>query len=270
MHKTINRDILLISASELKIIPTLNNVVKKTLDLLNSSNSTLNDIFNIIKYDYAISSKIINIANSAFYSRGMKIYTLERAIVHIGFNEIKKVITSILFIDNILLKLPLQEADKYKLWIHSLNVACAGKKLAEKLNTEDRDIAFTAGLFHDLGKVVFLINSNGYNEIVDRAENDKRHIHEYEMKQYGIDHQKTGLAIATKWRLPEEIRYVISTHHDNHETSSNLVNIVRAANNFSLFHEYDGSPETGILMKEYGNIQREITDINEFFELQQP
>jgi len=265
-----DRNKILRKALDLNAIPTLNGVVNKTLNLLNSSNSSLFDILHVIKHDQAITSKVISIANSAYYSRGMKICNLERAMMHIGFDEIKMVMTCILFVDNILRELKLKEKDIYELWSHSLYVACAAKKLAEKIFANDPNTVYTAALLHDMGKVVFYMY-NGYEELVAESKNNKKSISLLEKEKYGIDHQEVGSIIATKWRFPEEISYVISTHHKDgvYGKNKDIMTMVKAADNFSLSSDYDGTPESFILIEEKDYINREIENIIELFELRQ-
>ena len=82
-------------------------------------------------------SKIISIANSAYYSRGIEIFDLQRAMLTIGFEEVQGIVTCLMFVENILKKLKLKEQDLFALWKHSIQVACSAKMLSERLLIED-------------------------------------------------------------------------------------------------------------------------------------
>ena len=66
------REEVLARASTTKALPTLNSVMNKLFSLMDDANSSLSQLFSIVRYDQAISSKIISIANSAYYSRGCR------------------------------------------------------------------------------------------------------------------------------------------------------------------------------------------------------
>ncbi|MGD0230708.1 MAG: HDOD domain-containing protein [Syntrophorhabdales bacterium] len=72
---------LLEKVERLKVLPTLNAIIDEVFQILADDNSSFNGLFNIVRYDQAISSKVISIANSAYFSRGTRIVNLERAMV---------------------------------------------------------------------------------------------------------------------------------------------------------------------------------------------
>ena len=153
MSTTSIRDNLMGKAASLKVIPTMSSIVDRLLDLLSLNvDCSFADLSDVIKYDQSISSKIISIANSAYYSRGVEIYSLHRAILIMGFDEVKKIVMCLLFMNNILKSLKLKGRDLTDLWKHSACVACAARTLSEKMLVEDPQKVFTVSLLHDIGK----------------------------------------------------------------------------------------------------------------------
>jgi HD-like signal output (HDOD) protein len=86
MHAGPLRDELLAKADSMKVLPSLNTVVAEALRVMNDKDSSVNQLYGVVRYDQAFSSKIIGIANSAYYSRGWSIANLERAMLTIGFD----------------------------------------------------------------------------------------------------------------------------------------------------------------------------------------
>ncbi|MCX8022210.1 MAG: HDOD domain-containing protein [Syntrophorhabdaceae bacterium] len=246
-------------ANDLKVIPTLNTVISKVFEIINNNESSFNDLAEVLKYDQAISSKIISIANSAYYSRGIEIYNLQHAMLNIGFEEVKRIILCIMFMENMLKSLDIDEEDLFKLWKHSIFVSSAAKRLAEKSLMEDPQKVYTASLFHDIGKVVFYMEDRNYSGMELYSKESGKPLIELEQEHYGTDHQETGHAISIKWKFPERFRNVIRNHHNEAPVGNTdpLLRYVTVADRF--YHSRNGTDiEYYILQKEEEHIIKEM------------
>ena len=258
------REELLNKAKTVKVLPTLNTIMDKTFQVLNDKNSSFGQLMDVIKYDQAISSKIISIANSAFYSRGVPIMTLQRAMISVGFDEIKNIVTCLIFMDNILKQLKLKEEDLKALWKHSLMVAYAAKVLAGKTMTEDPEKMFTVSLLHDIGKVIFYMHDPEYRQSLDEAQREGKDVCVFEKSRYGIDHEEIGYYMSMKWRFPEEFTSVIRHHHGMvGDNGGSLVHTVRIVDRFCMNPETDLGVEGMILQQEKANIETQIERLTE-------
>jgi putative nucleotidyltransferase with HDIG domain len=263
------RDELLNRATDLKVIPTLSNVMERVLHVMEDKDSSFVDLSNVIKHDQAISSKVISIANSAYYSRGIEIFNMERAMISIGFDEVKSIVMCILFIDTILKKLKLKEEDLVALWKHSIHVACAAKVLAEKTFADEPQKVYTISLLHDIGKVIFYMGADGYVQMVREAEMIGKDLVALERDRFGIDHQEIGYVIALKWKFPDEFTNAIRYHHENQQAGRDeaLMNLIRCADRFSTMPQTLTGPEGYILTKTKDVVAREMQKIMDFLNL---
>jgi len=257
------RDEILTRAESVKVLPTLNTIVTELFRVMNDPNSSFKHLFDVVRYDHAASSKIISIANSAYYSRGSDIVNLERAMIVIGFEEIKNIIMCLTFLNEILNRWKLSQKDLASLWTHSLSVAYAAKALSTKSMIEEPEKAFTVSVFHDLGKVLFYSYGDEYRKIEKEAKVSGRDLCFLEREFFGTDHQEVGYYISIKWRFPEEFADVIRKHHGKSEEESPLVDIVRVADKFASDPRADLGPEGIILSGEREWIQRETRRISE-------
>ena len=250
-------------ATELKVIPTLNTIIAKVFTILNDRDSSFSDLSDVVQHDQAISSKVISIANSAYYSRGMEICSLQRAMINIGFEEAKGIIMCIVFMENMLKQLKLREEDIFALWSHSIYVACASKVLSEKLLIEDPQKVYTAGLLHDLGKVVFYMDAADYGEMLKQASASGKSVIQMENENFGTDHQAAGYSIAVKWKFPPEFTEVIRHHHENEtgKRHGELIHLVGIADRFSGAPHTVPDREGFILLKEKDAIASEMKSI---------
>ncbi len=262
------REQLINQASEIKVIPTLDSIVNRVFAVLGNNNSSFNDLSDVVKYDQAISSKIISIANSAYYSRGIEIFNLQRAMLTIGFEEVRSIVSCILLMEGIIKMLKLKEDDLLDLWKHSIEVASAARLLAERLCIEDPQKAYTASLLHDIGKIVFYLSVPDYGEMLKETKGTGD-IVALERDRFGIDHQETGYIIAVKWKFPHDFARVIRGHHGDHnpDQQDSLLRVVNASDRFFTRTLSGQSTEAFILDKEKSAITLEVEKIMEFLQL---
>lgn len=263
------REDLINRAKTLRAMPTFHTIIEKLFTVLDDKDSSFHDVNAVIKYEQALTAKLISIANSAYYSRGIEIFSLQRAMTAIGLEEVKNIVMCILFVESMLKEFKLRGETLLQLWKHSLYVACAAKLLAERTMSEDSQKVFTIALLHDIGKIIFYTTSEKYEELVRDAQSAERPLSSVEQTVFGTDHEELGYLLSVKWRFPEEFSQVIRYHHDGvvSERHEQLLKLVRAADRFSTASVYDSDPETFILLKEKEGIAEEMGKIMNFFHL---
>jgi putative nucleotidyltransferase with HDIG domain len=257
------RDELLAKAESVKVLPTLNTIINELFRVMNDANSSFNQLFNVVRYDQAISSKIISIANSAYYSRGANVVNLERAMIVVGFEEIKNIIICLAFLKEILNRWKLSQRDIGVLWTHCLAVGYAAKILSTRTMVEDPEKVFTVSILHDIGKIMFYAYGDQYRTIVEEAQRTGRDLYALEKETFGIDHQEVGYFISVKWRFPEEFSTVIRRHHGRPDGKDPLLDLVRIADMFVDNPLADLGAEGIILQRERDWIANETRRISE-------
>ncbi len=195
-------------------LPTLPTVYMKLSHLLNTPDSSIKMISNIISEDQAVAAMVLKIVNSAAYGFYTKIGDLQRAIVILGLNEIKSLVlaTSMYKIVN---QFKSSSAfDMQQFWKHSIGCAISAKVLAETAYIKDPEDVFTGGLLHDIGKLIHATYlCEEFNGVVANVVETGSQVFESEEKILGFDHAQTGSALAEKWRLPKKTVNMIAHHH---------------------------------------------------------
>ncbi|MBU0680943.1 MAG: HDOD domain-containing protein [Proteobacteria bacterium] len=186
------------------------------LEVSSRENHDLKDIVRVIKHDAALTAKTLQLVNSAAFGLHSKISDLERAITYSGENFLISLVMTEAADMIYNCDLAGYEGHKGGLWDHNLLTALASKRIAElskePLNT---NVAFTAGLLHDLGKAIvsdFLKGSAA--DLL--ASLDKGEMDDYasaEEKLLGIDHTQAGYALGLHWNLPEPLPSAMRYHH---------------------------------------------------------
>ena len=269
MNNHMPREELINKASEIRVMPTLNNIVDGVFRVLCNNNSSFNDLSEVTKYDQAISSKIISIANSAYYSRGVEIFSLQRAMLTIGFEEVRGVVTCLMLMDSVMKKLKLKEKDLLTIWKHSVEVACSSRILSERMLVDDPQKVYTASLLHDVGKIVFYLGAPNYGDIINEAGKKGVDIIALEREHFGTDHQEIGHIIAVKWKFPHDFARVIRHHHVNGsgDQQDGLSRLVTVSDSYFAGTLSEQSTERFILDKERSAIDFEVEKIMKFLQL---
>lgn len=188
-------------------LPTLPPIVQRLNKLIENEETSLNQIAELIEKDQVITSKILRLANSAFYGFPKRISTVQNALMLLGVNIIKiLIITSSIF--DIIYK------EDVKLWEHSVGVATCARILAEKLEIKDPQEVATAGLLHDLGKIIEKVSfKEEYKKIEELVQDGKSPLLA-EKEIFGLDHAEIGAFLMRTWNLPDRLIEAVEAHHE--------------------------------------------------------
>lgn len=206
---SLDRESLYRKLNKIENLPTLPQIAIAINAMIESGDSSIDEISHVIEKDPAITLKVLRLANSAFYGMQEKVYSISDAIILLGLSNIKHIVTSI----SVVKAFP-NSMDNFSMidfWRHSVNVAVVSRKLAENLhcNTEK---TFLSGLLHDVGKIILYKNFPSYFEKVS-ARARKERISFFNAERKEISHAEIGAFMADKWNLPAQIGAAIRHHH---------------------------------------------------------
>ncbi len=115
--------------------------------------------------------------------------------------------------------------------LHSIATACCARNIAEAASPRmDPQLAFCAGLLHDIGKLAIdQVMPKSYAQILEEAETSGQNTHAIEQKYLGTDHTIIGKHLARKWRFPNLVTIAIWLHHSQTITISHEMPEARIA-----------------------------------------
>jgi putative nucleotidyltransferase with HDIG domain len=200
---------------QLKPIP---QVALKILRLVNQNKYDIDPIAKEIQKDQVITARMLQLANSAMFGAKRRITSLDHAVVYLGQDMMVKIILSAAIQGYFAQSSMGYALCKGGLYHHSVGCALVSEALARKTQSEDPTKAYTAGLLHDIGKVVLDQHVTSayplfYREIIEKGED----ILSIESHLLGIRHTEVGALLAHKWSLPRILTQVIEHHHHPHE-----------------------------------------------------
>lgn len=200
-------------------LPPLPDIVVKLLHASRDPNVSMREMVDLIKYDPALTVKVLRLCNSSYYGLPRKIHSIQESLVYIGTDTLVNFILAgcmSSFYQQARAGYGLEKGD---LWRHSVGCAIASQRIAEQV-AKDEGVAqaFTAGLIHDVGKIV--INAfvdDEIENIMELVDTDNMSFVGAEKQVLGFSHTEAGGRVARHWNLPENLIEAIELHQSPSE-----------------------------------------------------
>jgi putative nucleotidyltransferase with HDIG domain len=205
-------DIALIDAmiEELERLPSQPSVAMKVVWIADDPTSSAKGLANAIAADPSLTSRVLKLANSAYYGLSGRVGNVGFAVTVIGFPTVRAMAAATasgLFT-------PGEEVAPYGFWEHALAVASAASKLSDRLGIRPPD-AFSLGLLHDLGStLLFRSDPARYDELIRRSMRERIPLPVLEREEYGMSHDSIAARIFGAWRFPDSFVDAVARHHD--------------------------------------------------------
>ena len=199
--------------AEVPFFPPAIEVFPRLLPLLRNDNYATDELAEVVRVDGSLTTDILRVCNSVAFGFKVRAHTIHEAIMRVGLRELYIITSKVI-------AAPILGAGSHEkfvegvdLWQHSLATAAAAAVLAH-MKGIDREVAFTVGLLHDIGKVR-LVQTVGrdYAQMVVAARTGFEPLYVLEARQWGIDHAVIGGHLFKRWSFPETMRDAVLLHH---------------------------------------------------------
>lgn len=218
----------------LQVIPA---VAIKLLRLTSDENAKVGDLSHIIETEPTLAAKVLRNVNSAAFALSHKITSIKRAVSILGFSSVRQLALNQLFFNKLINHREKREFDQLFYWQHCLFVATLSRIIATALNHKDPDLIYTAGLMHDIGKIVFETHGKvSYSDFILACKDDEQSTVKGEHDFFGLNHAEMGFVFCQQWGIPEQVSAIVYCHHDFPDSDSsfskyiNDISIVNFAN----------------------------------------
>ena len=234
-------------APKLRRLPSLPSTYFNLMREVESVNATMQGIGSVIARDPVATARLLQICNSAAFGLVEKVTDPVHAVTLLGIETVKSLVMSL----QVFSQSDIARGSGLSLeilWEHSLLVAKYARQITLK-QTGDVKLAgeaFTAGLLHDVGRIVLASNlPKEYAAIIASAREHARPLHEEETAKLRVNHAEVGAYLLGLWGLPTEIVEAAGGHHAPGQTvyasEFSLLGAVHAANVFA--HETGGQTD---------------------------
>lgn len=216
-------------AASVSQLPSLEPVIARLLASFEDGEVDNNVLANEISQDQALVARVLRLANSSFYGLQSQVSSIREAVMVLGFRNVRAAVVAIAvtrcFVDR---HVPGFNAMEF--WKHSTAVGIAAREIARRCR-RPADVAFTAGIVHDIGVLVLM--SVAPDEMACVLEYGRQHgcmVRDAERAVLGTDHPTIGACLAKRWNLPAVLAEAIALHHSPEDaTADSIANLVHLA-----------------------------------------
>jgi len=200
---------------QMEDLPTLPSVAAKIISTLLDEDSSARDVGEIVEADLSLTTKVLMVANSAFFGVPRGVSTVRQAIVSLGFKRLKSIILSLSVLDTVDAMAEGSELDPAEFWEHALVCAVCAEDLATKLGEEFAEEIFVAGLLHDIGKLILFRQApEAFARVTEKVRGEGMGQVDAERSVLEMDHAQVGECLMDQWQFPEALKRCVGMHHE--------------------------------------------------------
>lgn len=218
----------------IKKLPAFSTTVVRLSELINDAEAGPGEFEAVVQPDMALTANLLRMANSAYFGLSRRIGNAREAITLLGVRRVFE-LGAMAAVDAVVPEtLPGYGIDASVFWTHSVAVAVIAERLSKERKLATPMLTFTAGLLHDVGKLVISSFLAVHIEAL-RTElaSGGLSLIDCEQKLLGANHAQIGADLGVAWNLPEEVVKVIASHHApdsaNEGRGDRLVDLVHAS-----------------------------------------
>lgn len=217
------------------MLPT---VAMEALEIAKTPHCTIGEFSRIIERDLRLATEIIAQSNSILFSPNQPVTSLHQSVLRLGFKQCQNLILSA-SVSSLMQRLPLESRLAQELlWRHSITTAITSVHLNRLLGLGFQGEDFTAGLIHDMGRMLIAVAYPDRLEEIDPLDfEESEGVTQAERDVLGTDHCAIGAWYADENRLPIELREVLLAHHGDHSVMINhrLVALTMASDHIANY-----------------------------------
>jgi HD-like signal output (HDOD) protein len=212
INALVDQDELRDTASGAGRLPSVPRLYSKLTTLMNDPDAGVTDAARLVEQDAAMTAKVLQLANSAFFGRTRQVSDVDEAISYLGLNTLKALALSADAMEAFQPAVDIPGFSIERLQAHTgLTARIARRLVAAGCNA---DSAVAAALIHDVGILVLAARAPDYlAAVIGRAEREDRPMFEIEQEERGFTHADVGAHLLGLWGLPPAIVEAVAYHH---------------------------------------------------------
>jgi len=240
-------------------LPSLPEIYIRVSELLESNHSSAFEIGEAVQTDPSLTSKILKMLNSAYYGLPSEVTSISQAVSLLGRQQLKHILTGSV-LSGMFKEMDSANFSMHDFWLHSIKTAIIARHLAlQNASIIDHDAFFTAGLLHDIGRLVIV------NEIPDAISDVEQLMMDVDIdvvtaenKILGFTHMDVSREIMKNWELPSMLVQCAIKHHETEHEGPFAIDtsIVYLANEISAHDLSMDEEEVSVVLDGIDNWQQ--------------
>ena len=214
-------------------LPSFPASAARLASLLHDERAGAPEVEKVIRPDPALTASLLRIAASAYFSPRNRPETVRQAVTLLGVKRTFEVATGAALASMIPARLPGYDMEARTFWLHCVAVAVFSERLAREVGGRSPDLLFTAGLLHDIGKLVISAFVQRESPSILLRARQGMDFSAAEREVLGVDHAEVGAHVAASWHLPDPVVWAARWHHRPASATPiadrSLVDLVHAA-----------------------------------------
>ncbi|MEX0775513.1 MAG: HDOD domain-containing protein [Phycisphaeraceae bacterium] len=189
--------------------------VTQVLKISSNPDCSIDRLVRAISQDHAIALKILKLANSVVYSRGEPVESIHAAVTRIGLDRIRQAVLNLGVIEHFSNAAIAQYLSFAHFWEHAIGCGLIAAELAHRLGEEKlADRAFTMGLLHDMGRLVYVEQmGDRYAQVLLTAYDLELPLEQVESRMLLINHADVMDRVLHAWKFSPHLIKPIVHHH---------------------------------------------------------
>lgn len=238
--------------SSIDNLPTLPGSVARLFSVVSGDMWSAEDMEQIIAPDPALTANMLRLANSPLFGFTRKITTIRQAVTLMGIKRVFEVAASGAFARIIPPHIAGYDMKASDFWVHSIGTAMLAERLVHDCDLQVPALVFTAGLLHDMGKLVMGSHVEVEQQAIRSLMGDGSTFVDAEQRAIGTSHPEVGALLSQKWNLPEVVETAARWHHEPNRTplpaDQMLVDVIHVCD--VLAHMLGYGADSGGLMRQ--------------------
>lgn len=216
-------DVLLQKDSELSSLP---EIYIRVSELLENEDSSTAQIGQVVETDPALTSRILRMVNSAYYGFPHEISTISQSISILGRDRLRQILIGSV-LGGVFGKVGNRVLSMNDFWFDSVKTAIMARQLCrESSNSDQSETLFTAGLLHEIGRLILAQRLPDESLLVQNAVDvDDEDIIQAEQRIFGFTHCDVGAAFIRKWGLPQILSDIARFYRSPERAEDNKVEV---------------------------------------------
>jgi putative nucleotidyltransferase with HDIG domain len=211
-------------------IPAVPELYTQVLAELAQPDTSIHFVGQLVARDPAMTAKLLQIVNASSFGLAARVSDPLEALLHLGIERTK----SMILLAGVFLPFEKDSCPGFShsdLWHHSIAVGSFARALvlAETKDTGQAEMAYTAGLLHDIGILLLAANlPKAYAQVLQQARRRKIDLRKVEWEFFQTSHAEVGSVLMNSWGLPEQVLEAIAWHYCPEQSEDSQFSVLTA------------------------------------------
>jgi putative nucleotidyltransferase with HDIG domain len=240
LMQVLNSKMLASLVGSLRDLPSLPRTYSELRQLLSDPETSLEQVVRIIEKDVAISAKVLQLVNSAFFGVTREIFDIQTAVSYLGMTILQNLVLSVEVLRSFAPKKSIPGFSLEEFHQHSQLAARVASEIGRKARISNA--VTVGGLLHDIGKLIIAERApEHFARALQGVRQERRPLFMIEEELVGVSHAEVGAYLLSLWGLPPPVVEAVAHHHHPERVPQDkidMLSVVYLAN--QLAHQHPG------------------------------